>query len=96
MHDKTYATGLLLQGVKEVCIIDFTSFSELLRGHPGLLTPFIATKLPAVRSPTSPLFAISFNLPLCRVGAHGDGQQAFQSSWLGDSLASFFLYRKKG
>lgn len=60
--------------------MDFTSFSEVLRGHPVFLTPFITTKLPAVRSPTFPLFAMSFNLPLCRVGAHGDGQQAFQSS----------------
>lgn len=67
--------------------MDFTSFSDVLRGHPGLLLPFITTKLPAVRSPTFPLlFAMRFNLPFCRVEACGDGQQAFQSSWLADSL----------
>lgn len=33
---------------KEVCTMELTSFSDVLRRHSGFLRPFIPTRLPAV------------------------------------------------
>lgn len=70
-------------------------FKRFLRGHPGFLTPFIATKLPAVRWPTFSLCNELQSASLQSWGAHGDGQQAFQSSWLGDSRGFCFSLQRE-